>query len=48
VSACLSACAAETKWDIACRQNMCNLVPAQPDNDHCTHAMGEVQCLDMP
>jgi hypothetical protein len=45
---CLPACAAQTKWDIPCRQNMCNLVPAQPDNDHCTHAFGMFQCTDRP
>jgi hypothetical protein len=48
VSTCLTACATETKWDLPCRQNMCTLVPDQPANDHCTHAMGEGQCLDMP
>jgi hypothetical protein len=47
-SACLTACAAETNWDLPCRKNMCSLVPAQPNNDHCTHAMGELQCLDKP
>jgi hypothetical protein len=45
---CLPACAAQTRWDIPCRQNMCNLVPAQPDNDHCTHAFGMFQCTDKP
>jgi hypothetical protein len=45
---CLPACAAQTKWDIPCRQNMCNLVVPQPDNDHCTHAFGMFQCTDKP
>ena len=45
---CLPQCAAQTRWDIPCRQNMCNLVPAQPNNDHCTHAFGMFQCTDKP
>jgi hypothetical protein len=45
---CLPECASQTKWDLPCRQNMCGLVPAQPNNDHCTHAMGVQQCLDKP
>jgi hypothetical protein len=45
---CLPACAAQTKWDIPCRQNMCNLVVPQPANDHCTHAFGVGQCTDRP
>jgi hypothetical protein len=32
---------------MACRQGMCGLVPAEPNNDHCTHAMGIDECLDM-
>jgi hypothetical protein len=43
---CLPDCASHPAWDIPCRQNMCNLVPAQPNNDHCTHAFGVFQCLD--
>ena len=45
---CLAECAGHPKWDLPCRQNMCNLVPAQPNNDHCTHAFGLFQCLDKP
>jgi hypothetical protein len=47
-TSCLSACAAQTKWDLPCRQVHCTLVEPQPGNDHCTHAFGMVQCLDMP
>jgi hypothetical protein len=43
---CLHDCAAGTNWDLPCRQNMCGLAPAQPANDHCTHAMGVNECLD--
>jgi hypothetical protein len=43
---CLASCASQKNWDLSCRQNMCNLVPDQPNNDHCTHALGVVQCLD--
>jgi hypothetical protein len=44
---CLMTCATDSaKWDRECRQGMCGLVPAQPDNDHCTHAFGVGQCLD--
>jgi hypothetical protein len=45
---CLKECAAGTKWDMACRQNMCSLVPVQPDNNHCVHAFGVNECLDKP
>jgi hypothetical protein len=46
---CLVECASQTKWDIPCRQNMCNLVVPQPNNDHCTHALGMgFQCTDKP
>jgi hypothetical protein len=45
---CLKECAAGTKWDMECRQNMCSLVPAQPANNHCTHAFGVNECLDKP
>jgi hypothetical protein len=41
---CLPECAAGTGWDLPCRQNMCKLVPDQPNNDHCTHAFGTSQC----
>lgn len=44
---CLPDCAAQTTWDLPCRENMCGLVPAQPDNGHCVHAMGMIQCLDL-
>jgi hypothetical protein len=46
-SGCLTECKTQTNWDMACRMNMCSLVPAQPNNDHCTHAMGVYQCLDL-
>src|SRR5450432_3669498 len=42
---CADFCAGMTADQLACRQNMCGLVPAQPDNDHCTHSVGLVQCL---
>ena len=38
-------CTAMTKDQLDCRQNMCGLVPAQPDNDHCKHSVGIDQCL---
>jgi hypothetical protein len=41
---CLPECAAGTSWDLPCRQNMCKLVPDQPNNDHCTHAFGTSEC----
>lgn len=44
---CLSACASQSGWDLKCRQVMCELAPLQPSNDHCTHAFGVGQCLDM-
>jgi hypothetical protein len=44
---CLTECAAQSHWDLPCRELHCGLVPAQPDNDHCTHAKGMVQCLDL-
>src|SRR5882724_309711 len=28
-----------------CRLAMCTLVPAQPNNDHCTHSVGIGECL---
>jgi len=37
-------CEAMTEDQLACRQNMCKLVPAQPDNDHCKHSLGIDQC----
>lgn len=43
---CLSECASQTTWDLPCRANMCSLVLAQPNNDHCTHAFGMVECLN--
>jgi hypothetical protein len=43
---CLYDCATQTDWDLPCRANMCSLVPAQPNNDHCTHAFGVNECLD--
>ncbi len=43
---CVNECGAQTNWDLPCRTNMCTLVPAQPNNDHCTHAFGAIQCLN--
>jgi hypothetical protein len=43
---CLNECASQTTWDLPCRANMCSLVQAQPNNDHCTHAFGMIQCLN--
>ena len=37
-------CTAMTEEQLDCRQNMCGLVPAQPDNDHCDHSVGIDQC----
>jgi hypothetical protein len=45
-SGCLYECATQTTWDLPCRANMCSLVQAQPNNDHCTHAFGVNECLD--
>ena len=42
---CAAFCAGMTADQLACRQNMCGLVPAQPDNDHCTHSVGINQCM---
>jgi hypothetical protein len=42
---CATFCAAMTKDQYDCRMNMCNLVPAQPNNDHCTHSVGINECL---
>ena len=42
---CEDFCAAMSEDQLACRQNMCGLVPAQPDNDHCKHSVGIDQCL---
>jgi hypothetical protein len=44
-ASCADFCAAMTADQLACRQNMCGLVPAQPDNDHCKHSVGIDQCL---
>ena len=41
---CAAFCAGMTEDQLACRQNMCKLVPDQPDNDHCTHSLGINQC----
>jgi hypothetical protein len=45
---CIVACAEQTKWDLPCRQNMCNLAPVQTANNHCVHAFGVGECLDKP
>lgn len=42
---CAEFCEAMTEDQLACRQNMCKLVPDQPDNDHCKHSLGIDQCL---
>lgn len=42
---CAAFCEAMTEEQLACRQNMCKLVPDQPDNDHCKHSLGIDQCL---
>lgn len=42
---CADFCEAMTEDQLACRQNMCKLVPDQPDNDHCKHSLGIDQCL---
>lgn len=42
---CAAFCAGMTKDQLDCRQVMCVLVPAQPDNDHCTHSVGINQCM---
>ena len=41
---CTDFCAAMTSDQLGCRQVMCTLVPAQPDNDHCKHSVGIDQC----
>jgi hypothetical protein len=43
---CLYQCTTQMNWDLACRAVMCALVQSQPNNDHCTHAAGMIQCLD--
>jgi hypothetical protein len=43
---CLYQCTTQTNWDLPCRAVMCALVQSQPNNDHCTHASGRVQCVD--
>jgi hypothetical protein len=45
---CLQDCASHPKWDLECRALMCKLAPDQPNNNHCTHAMGINECLDKP
>ncbi len=42
---CAEFCTGMSEDQLACRQNMCGLVPAQPDNDHCKHSVGIDQCL---
>jgi hypothetical protein len=44
-ASCGDFCQAMTMDQLACRQNMCGLVPAQPNNDHCKHSVGIDQCL---
>ncbi len=43
---CLGACAAETKWDLACRTAHCSVAKGEPNNGHCDHAVGVSECLD--
>lgn len=38
-------CTAMTKDQFDCRMNMCGLVPAQPNNNHCAHSVGIDECL---
>lgn len=38
-------CTAFSEEQLACRQNMCKLVPDQPDNNHCIHSVGINECL---
>lgn len=38
-------CTAMTQGQLDCRQNMCGLVPAQPNNNHCAHSVGIDECL---
>ena len=42
---CADFCAGFTAEQMECRQIHCILVPDQPDNDHCTHSLGIIQCL---
>jgi hypothetical protein len=42
---CAEFCAGFTAEQMECRQIHCILVPDQPDNDHCTHSLGIIQCL---
>ncbi|HEX2877639.1 MAG TPA: hypothetical protein VHP33_40600 [Polyangiaceae bacterium] len=42
---CAEFCAGFTPDQMECRQIHCILVPDQPDNDHCTHSLGIIQCL---
>jgi len=42
---CAAFCAAMTPDQLTCRQNMCGLVPAQPNNNHCKHSLGIDECL---
>jgi hypothetical protein len=43
---CLSFCAGFTQPQYSCRLNHCSLVPPQPDNNHCMHAVGLFECID--
>jgi hypothetical protein len=45
---CLTACSAQTKWDLTCRTGMCNVAKLEPNNNHCDHAVGVAECLDKP
>lgn len=42
---CAEFCAGFTADQMECRQIHCILAPEQPDNDHCTHSLGIIQCL---
>jgi hypothetical protein len=45
---CAGDCAAGTKWDLECRTAHCGLVPDEPNNGHCGHAMGDPDyCPDL-
>jgi hypothetical protein len=51
MSTCLSACATQTKWDLACRIEHCHNAMGTTAGSaalHCPHAVGEGLCADNP
>ncbi len=42
-ASCLTACQAQTTWDVACRTQHCGYGKTMPD-PHCGHAAGESTC----